>query len=529
MCGVVGLIGTAEAATEAFLGLTTLQHRGQDAAGILSYDTDGFHRVKNIGLVESVFSRENMQTLTGDMAVGHARYSTIGRGDLVDVQPFVLNYPFGIGMVHNGNIVNVAELAAGLKSRSKRHLLTHSDSEVILNLFADGLSRFTEGVDSGVLTFDHICEAVQEIFTSVNGSYSIVSLVAEQGLVAFRDPFGIRPLVWGKRKQPGGALPSGEAHMIASESVSLNFMGYEVVRDIQPGEVIFIDRQGVVHTRVLDGRDKRHCMFEWVYFASPESIIDGAPVYGSRIGLGKNLAALVRTQLKARGFEADIVVPVPETSRIAAIALAEELDIPYREVLIKNRYIKRTFILDSQEKRQKAVNLKLSPVRSEIEGKRVLLVDDSIVRGTTSKKIVELVRNAGAKEVYFVSTCPPIQHPCFYGIDFPDESELIASGRSLPEIEQYLSADAVIYQDIEGLRRSIVEAGEARGGEAGACGKPCTACLDGKYPTDVTAAGTRFKAARKADRGLRVQGVAESKTAPPVGPKSGFESGSIKR
>jgi amidophosphoribosyltransferase len=496
MCGVVGLIGTPDAAREAFLGLTTLQHRGQDAAGILSYDQAGFHQVKNIGLVESVFTRENMSRLTGSLAVGHARYSTIGRGDIVDVQPFLLSYPYGIGMVHNGNIVNCGDLAKDLRAHDRRHLLTQSDSEVILNLFAEGLaqrpaSKSTAGSNPADLDFESICGAVREIYQRVNGSYSIATLIADQGLVAFRDPYGIRPLVWGKKKRKDG----GYAFMVASESVALSFLGYDVVRDVRPGEVVFIDMNGVVHTRILDQRESRHCMFEWVYFASPESVIDGVPVYGTRINLGKNLGELIQRQLRERDIEADIVVPVPETSRIAAIALAEVLKIPYREVLIKNRYIKRTFILDSQEKRQNAVSLKLSPVRSEIEGKRVLLVDDSIVRGTTSKKIIELVRNAGAKKVYFVSTCPPIQHPCYYGIDFPVESELIASGKNLSEIEKDLDVDAVIYQDQFGLEKSIRDAGTGEG----ASSRPCMACLNGCYPTDVSV-GLRFASLRKADR-----------------------------
>ena len=522
MCGVVGLIGTPDAAREAFLGLTVLQHRGQDAAGILSFDADGFHSVKNIGLVESVFTRDNMTHLTGNVAIGHARYSTIGRGDTSDVQPLVLNYPFGLGMIHNGNIVNVEELAKDLKVRAHRHLLTHSDSEIVLNLLAEGLARpvvtapsvaavapaasaatvastaapTSHSVRSDLqpsgqeLSFELICQSVQNIFDRVNGSYSIVTLIADQGLIAFRDPFGIRPLVWGSRKSE--FIESGEAHMIASESVALNFMGYEVVRNVAPGEVIFIDLKGRVHTRTLAKKEPRHCMFEWVYFASPESVIDDVPVYGARINLGKNLANVIQAQMKDRKIEADIVVPVPETSRIAAISLSEELKIPYREVLIKNRYIKRTFILDSQEKRQSAVNLKLSPVRSEIVGKRVLLVDDSIVRGTTSKKIIELVRNAGAKEVYFVSTCPPIQYPCYYGIDFPNPEELIAAGRSLAEIETSLGADAVIYLDLPGLAQSIASAG-------GKSGKPCMACLDGEYPSDVSA-GKRFALNRNKDR-----------------------------
>ncbi|MGK5085682.1 amidophosphoribosyltransferase [Bdellovibrionota bacterium FG-1] len=491
MCGVVGLIGTPDAATEAFLGLTTLQHRGQDAAGILTYDEEGFHRVKNLGLVESVFTRDNMKTLPGNLAVGHARYSTAGRGDLGDVQPLLMSYPFGLGMVHNGNIVNCAELAQDLKKRARRHLLTHSDTETVLNIFAEALSQTPAGVgDSAVeLGFDHLCTAVADVFKRVNGSYSIVTLVAGHGLVAFRDPDGIRPLVWGKRKTEGAnGLASGEAHMVASESAALSFLGYEVVRNIEPGEVLFINMKGEVFSRRLIVREARHCMFEWVYFASPESVIDGVPVYGARIQLGKNLARLVRAQMDALGLEADLIVPIPETSRIAAIALAEELKIPYREVLIKNRYIKRTFILDSPEKRQKAVNLKLSPVQSEIQGKRVLLIDDSIVRGTTSRKIIELVRKAGATQVYLVSTCPPIQHPCFYGIDFPSESELIASGRTVAAIAKNLGADALIYQDIPGLTHAIQST------------HPCMACIDGKYPTDISISSACFAVNRQKDR-----------------------------
>jgi amidophosphoribosyltransferase len=328
----------------------------------LSFGADGFHRVKNLGLVESVFTRENVETLSGSMAIGHARYSTIGRGDIADVQPFLISYPYGIGMVHNGNLVNVAELAQDLKVRARRHLLTHSDTEIVLNLFAEGLAK--SAPHSEASPFETICSAVTDIFKRVNGSYSIISLIADQGLVAFRDPYGIRPLVWGKKDG---------AHCLASESVALGFLDYKLERDIAPGEVIFIDLEGKVHTRVIDARPPRHCMFEWVYFASPESEIDEVPVYGTRIQLGRSLGKLLKKQIEERKIEADIIVPVPETSRIAAIALAEELGIPYREVLIKNRYIKRTFILDSQEKRQKAVNLKLSPVRSEIEGKRVRL------------------------------------------------------------------------------------------------------------------------------------------------------------
>jgi len=503
MCGVVGLIGTPDAAREAFLGLTTLQHRGQDAAGILTYDHDGYHRVKNLGLIDSVFNRENMQTLTGSMAIGHARYSTVGRGEIFDVQPFLISYPFGIGMAHNGNIVNAEQIKANLKSRSHRHLLTHSDTEVVLNLLADELAKSVgpRAISGSEELFEHLCKALSTVFDEVNGSYSIVSLIADFGLLAFRDPLGIRPLVWGRRPvRRAGEVQSGrsagEAHMIASESVSASFLGYENLRNIEAGEVVFIDLEGRVFTRKLTQKTKRPCMFEWVYFASPESELDHVPVYGARIELGRKLAGVVQTALKERGLEADLVVPVPETSRIAAISLSEELGIPYRELLIKNRYIKRTFILDSQEKRQVAVNLKLSPVRSEFAGKRVILVDDSIVRGTTSKKIVDLVRRAGAAKVYFVSTCPPIQHPCYYGIDFPDENELIAAKKTPAQIDEALGADAVIYQKQEGLVESI------RAASTHADSKkidPCMACLNGCYPTDVTV-GHEFAKTRRQDR-----------------------------
>ena len=488
MCGVVGVIGTLDAAREAFLALTTLQHRGQDAAGILSYDAQGFHHVKNIGLVENVFRKEHMDQLTGAMAIGHNRYSTIGRGELADVQPLVLNYPFGLGMVHNGNIVNVGPLRDELMQKSRRHLLTRSDTEIILNLFAEGLSQAGPAP-----SFDDLARAVQNVHDKTNGSYSIVTLIAGEGIVAFRDVHGLRPLVLGEREEADGQ----KAYMFASESVALEFNGYRLVRNLEPGELVFIrnhQRPLQLFSRVLTLGSKKNthrpCMFEWVYFASPESDLDGLSVYGARIALGRGLAELVRTRLKEKGIQADVVVPVPETSRIAAIALSESLGVPYRELLIKNRYIKRTFILDSQDKRQKAVDLKLSPVRSEIKGKTIVLVDDSIVRGTTSRKLIELVRRAGAKQVVFVSTCPPIQHPCFYGIDFPNADELVAYNKTENQIRETLGADELVYLTQEELARALPPSPI----------KPCMACLDGKYPTDVKSVGARFGNERSRDR-----------------------------
>ncbi|MBN19982.1 MAG: amidophosphoribosyltransferase [Bdellovibrionaceae bacterium] len=468
MCGVVGLIGTSQAAQESFLSLTTLQHRGQDAAGILTYDDSGFHRVKNLGLVDSVFSRENMSELTGSVALGHVRYGTAGTGGLIEVQPFLMSYPYGLGMVHNGNLLNAKELAKELRLKEKRHLLTASDTEVLLNLFAQGLVS-----DSETLEFSQICQSVERLFKKCQGSYSVVTLIADYGLVAFRDPMGIRPLVLGKKEVDGKT-----AYLVASEVVALYLNDYEWVRDVEPGEVLWIQPSGKVESRILETQPQKPCMFEWIYFASPESILDSVPVYGTRIELGKALGKRVKEKLKSLGFQPDLIVPVPETSRIAAISMAEEMKLPYRELLIKNRYIKRTFILDSQEKRKSAVRLKLSPVKSELRGKNVILVDDSIVRGTTSQKLVELVKEAGANQVYFVSTCPPIRYPCFYGIDFPNQKELLAYQKDDEQIKEAMGADAVIYQDLEGLVKSIQSAslGDKKI-------DPCLACLTGNYPT----------------------------------------------
>lgn len=491
MCGIVGLIGSPQASREAFLGLTTLQHRGQDGAGILTYDHHGFHQVKNLGLVENVFDKEDIDSLTGNLCVAHNRYSTVGRGDLTDIQPFLLTNPFGLGLVHNGNLVNHEELAVMLKKKSKRNLSTRSDSEVLLNLLADGLEKSSNHEQK--LSFEEIKSTVQAVFESAFGSYSIATLIADQGLLAFRDPLGNRPLVLGKKK---GNLPTGDAWMVASESVALRFNGYEVVDNLKPGEVIFINLEGKVFREVLVQSERKHCMFEWVYFASPESIIDQIPVYGSRIQLGKKLAQLVKKEIESKRMTPDMIVPVPETSRIAAIALAEDVGVPYREVLIKNRYIKRTFILDSQDKRDSAVNLKLSPVSSEIKGKNILLVDDSIVRGTTSRKLIELVRKAGAKEVYFVSTCPPIRYPCYYGIDFPNGNELIAYEKDIDQIKNELGADGLVYIEIDQLKKAILDASEVKNDFT-----PCMACLDGKYPSDISS-GVQFAAKRSQDRNL---------------------------
>ncbi len=491
MCGVIGVLGTSQASRRVLQGLQLLQHRGQDAAGILSHDESGFHFIRNVGLVENVFPKNFDEILTGDVAIGHTRYSTVpkakeGAGEkkisagsssnaeLTNVQPFLTNFPFGIGLAHNGNLSNFEDLASHLRSKVRRHPLTRSDSEAILNLFAERLADETRDSD---LSFRHVCEAVKNVFKYAVGSYSVVTLVAGYGLVAFRDPKGFRPLHFAKRTEEDGT----RSHMFASESVAAQFLDYTEVEDVRPGELIVVTLDGEVFRAKIADEKARPCMFEWVYFASPQTEWEGVSVYEARIRLGRNLAKTVQAEIDAGRIQPDMVVPVPETARIAAIALAEELKLPYREVLIKNRYISRTFILDTQDKREKAVQLKLSPVESEIRGKRILLVDDSIVRGTTSKKLISLVKACGAKEVYFVSTAPEIRQPCKYGIDFPSTDELIAANRNTDEITKELCADGVIYQTPEHLIEALQPTRPTSTGKT----TPCMACITGEYPTEA--------------------------------------------
>lgn len=481
MCGILGVIGTPQASRQVVMGLSLLQHRGQDAAGVLSYDESGFHCVKDLGLVQDVVRSEDLDSLTGDMALGHVRYGTTGRSEASSVQPFLMNYPYGLGLVHNGNLVNYRKLARDLQEEFRRHALTTSDSEAILNLFAEALSRKAM---SHRLSFHSIASAVHEVMERAVGSYSIVTMIAGYGLVAFRDPHGIRPLMMAKRRETGADGKPSLSVLVSSESTVASFLDYGEMEEIQPGEVVFVALDGSIQRMRLVSQDYRPCMFEWVYFASPQSTLADSNVYAARIRLGQELAKQVQRQIAEGAIKPDVVVPVPETARIAAIALSEALGIPYREVLIKNRYISRTFILDSAWKREKAVQLKLSPVVSEIQGKNVLLVDDSIVRGTTSRKLVDVVRQSGAKEVYFVTTAPEVRYPCYYGIDFPVQEELIAFGKTVREIEQAIGVDRLIYQSLDSLERAILP--PAAGADARAPGvKACVACLSGAYPTSV--------------------------------------------
>ncbi len=486
MCGVVGIIGTPFSSQEAYQGLLLLQHRGQDAAGILSFDDQSgeFHQHKDLGLVSDVFKPEILAGFMGNMSIGHTRYATVGPKNAIDskrdIQPMTINYPHGIGMVHNGNIVNYFELKKYVQEEKRRHLFTNNDLEVLLNILSDGIKE-----KNVANSFDQFQSAVKFLFEKAHGGYSVIGILADKGLFAFRDPHGLRPLILGERElteEEKKLRPNhfGKSYCLSSESNALNFLGYEKLRDLNPGEIIFIDKSGEIFSSsdysIKKNIPQKSCMFEWVYFANPESVLEERSVYSARLDFGVNLGFEIKELIERGEITPDIVVPIPETSRVAAISLSETLKIPFREVLIKNRYIQRSFILNTQESRNRAVQLKLTAIASEIRGKNILLLDDSIVRGTTSKRIIEMVKEAGAREVYFATTCPPIKFPCYYGIDFPDPKELVASSKTHEEVRAYLGADKLIYLSIAATKKSI--------------GKEtlCMSCIDGCYPVDIGSA-----------------------------------------
>ena len=426
MCGVVGIIGPSVfeenpswAAFDAYRGLLTLQHRGQDAAGILSYNRNfqKFHQEKDLGLIASVFNEQSLMKLKGNMAIGHTRYATAGGDGKEDLQPLVTGFPFGVGMVHNGNVVNYHSMTRELQNKHHLKMLTNNDLELFLHLWCQKLSE-TNGEESFKFEPEKALKACEDIFDRLEGGYAVVGIMADEGLFGMRDPHGIRPLVLGRKKfAEGGKF----LYCLCSETISLNFLGYEFVRDIEPGEFIFIRENGEIFSSIAEStknKEKAPCMFEWIYFSGAESQFENVNVYNARLNLGKVLAKKARLLIQNGVISPDVVCPVPDTSRTASISLAENLGLPYRESLIKNRYIQRSFILNTQEKREKAVELKLSPVRSEIEGKKILLVDDSIVRGTTSKKIIDLLKRHGASDITLAITCPPLRYACYYGIDF---------------------------------------------------------------------------------------------------------------
>jgi len=452
-------------------GLMVLQHRGQDAAGIATAEGNTFHMHKGPGLVRDVFRTRNMRALPGNLGIGHVRYPTAGSAsNFAEAQPFYVNSPFGIVLGHNGNLTNTQQLQEEMFRLDRRHINTRSDSEVLLNVLAHELQAAAHGYE---LDVDSIFQAVAGVHRRCRGAYAVVAMIAGYGLLAFRDPHGIRPLVFGAHETQEGA-----EYLVASESVALDTLGFSVLRDVEPGEAIFIDLQHQLHTRQCAQEPfYSPCIFEFVYLARPDSVMDGVSVYETRLHMGEHLADKVARHIPVS--EIDVVIPIPDSSRPAAMQLAQKLGIPYREGFVKNRYIGRTFIMPGQSTRQKSVRQKLNTVGEEFRGKRVLLVDDSIVRGTTSREIVEMARTAGASKVYFASAAPPVRFPNVYGIDMPTRSELIASGRSDEEIAQEIGADVLVYQDLDALKSSVRE---LSGRLSGVLSFDAS-CFDGSYIT----------------------------------------------
>jgi len=467
MCGFIGVIGVDSAVREVYDGLIAIQHRGQDAAGIITHD-GRLHVKKGEGLVRDIFTAANMERLRGDLAVGHVRYPTVGSGGGEDAQPFCVNFPFGIVMAHNGNVANYEDLREELQGQGLRILYSGCDVEAILNVFAGALAR--SAAQGFSLAAYH--SAVAEVYRQVRGAYSVVGFIAGRGLFAFRDPYGIKPIALGRKKTSDGRT----AWAVASESVVLTTLEYEVLPWSTPGEALFIDLAGNLSTSTIAEPKPHPCVFEFVYFARPDSYLEGISVYEARIRMGERLAETVRRS----GLEADVVVPVPDSARTAALALAQVLGIPYREALVKNRYVGRTFIMPKDGERRRSLRQKLNTIEEEIRGRSVLLVDDSIVRGNTSRQIVRLARHAGAKQVFFASTAPPLIHPCVYGIDMSTRREFVARGRSAEEVAREIGADAVVYQDLEDLVAAVTE-------RRPDLPRMCSACFSGEYPTgDIT-------------------------------------------
>ncbi len=466
MCGIIGIYGNSDVFNDLYQGLLSIQHRGQDSAGIITYD-GRFHTKKGNGLVRDIFTVENYIRLKGNIGIGHTRYPTIGGGRGEDAQPFFVNSPYGIIMAHNGNVINYAELTSLLSDHYHRHLTSDNDVEIILNIFAQELSA----QNASKIEPENIFHAVENVYEQVKGSYSVIAHIAENGMVAFRDPYGIKPLVYGKRED--GILPS---YAIASESVSLNITNFSDIKNVEAGQAVFIDDKRQLHTRTLAKCPHTPCLFEWVYFARPDSYLDNVNVYDCRVNLGRFLAE----EIKKHNLDIDVVVPVPDSARDAAIEIARRLNLKYREALVKNRYIGRTFIMPADQERKSSVKHKLNPIPSELKGKNVLLVDDSIVRGNTSRAIIKLVRECGAKKVYFGSYSPPLRYPCVYGIDMQTKAEFIARNATVEQIAKRIGADKVIYQSLESLKKAV-HIGNKK------ITQFCGACFDGQYPTgDVT-------------------------------------------
>lgn len=474
MCGVVGIVAAHPVNQSLYDALLLMQHRGQDAAGIATAQGKRIHLSRGTGLVRDVFRTRDMRNLFGNMGIGHVRYPTAGSAmSAEEAQPFYVNAPFGIVLGHNGNLTNAGELQDDMYRRDRRHINTESDSEVLLNVFAHELQQAVSGL---TLDPDAVFAAVSVLQRRAKGAYACVTMIPGFGVIGFRDPYGIRPLVLGERDEG-----TGKDYILASESVALEGLGFRLVRDIAPGECIVITEDREVFSKQCGQHSSLNpCVFEFVYFARPDSQIDGISVYDARLKMGETLAAQVAKAFP--GGDIDVVMPIPDSSRPAALQLAMHLNVPYREGFIKNRYVGRTFIMPGQEVRKKSVRQKLNAMASEFKGKRVLIVDDSIVRGTTSREIVSMARESGARGVVFASAAPPVRFPNVYGIDMPTRRELIAHGRSDDEICEAIGADALVYQGIDAMKADV------RGFNAAVTGLEAS-CFDGHYITgDVTAA-----------------------------------------
>ncbi len=495
MCGIVGVISRSPVNQLIYDSLLLLQHRGQDAAGIVTMQGTKCFMQKARGMVRDVFRTRNMRALPGNVGLGQVRYPTAGNAySEEEAQPFYVNAPYGIVLVHNGNLTNAQSLKAELFDIDRRHINTTSDTEVLINVLAHELERAAR--DQPTLTPDVVFEAVRAVHGRVKGSYAVVALIAGHGLLAFRDRFGIRPLVIGEGEGPGG-----REVMVASESVAIVGTGHQVLRDIAPGEAVFIDLDGRIHARpCAEGATLNPCMFEYVYLARPDSVMDGISVYQARLNLGETLAQRVISTMPPS--EIDVVIPIPESSRPSAMQLAQRIGKPYREGFVKNRYVGRTFIMPGQGMRKKSVRQKLNAIDVEFRGRNVLLVDDSIVRGNTSREIVQMARDAGARKVYMASAAPPVRFPNVYGIDMPTKEELVAHGRTIEEIRAIIGADALIYQDVQAMKRVVGALNPKLAGfEA--------SCFDGVYITgDVS--DSDFAAL---EAGRKAQGEEDENTA----------------
>jgi len=442
MCGIAAIVSNQNVNQELYDALTVLQHRGQDAAGIATCDGSRLHLRKENGLARDVFSAKEMLKLKGNMGIAHVRYPTAGCTSSEEAQPFYVNSPFGLTLAHNGNLTNTEELKIQVFVDDQRHINTDSDSEVLLNVFAHELQQ----TGRLTLTVEDVFKAVTMVHKRCRGAYAVVVMIAGFGVLGFRDPHGIRPIIFGERKNEEG----GSDYMIASESVALDVLDFRLLRDISPGEAVFIEANGKLHVKqCAEKTNHSPCIFEYVYFARPDSIIDNISVYKARMRMGKKLAKKILKDWP--NHDIDVVIPIPDTSRTAALQIAHELGVKFREGFMKNRYIGRTFIMPGQKMRKKSVKQKLNAISLEFAGKNVLLVDDSVVRGTTSEQIIQMARDAGARKVYFASAAPPVRYPNVYGIDMPAARELIAHGRSEPEVCKAIGADKLIYQDLEDL------------------------------------------------------------------------------